>query len=86
MNTLSLQICQQWLRQCFWNYLDWIEICHYICVCVVLGVDYQVYLCVAILKFLQRNILEQMQDQTLITFLKASDSDSRREGGEDRGL
>lgn len=52
--------------------MDWKEICHYVCVCVVLGMDYQVYLCVAVLKFLQRDILEQMQQQTLITFLKVS--------------
>ncbi|XP_032853984.2 protein broad-minded isoform X5 [Tyto alba] len=24
------QICLQWITQCFWNYMDWSEICHYI--------------------------------------------------------
>ena len=38
----SLQICQHWLRQCFWNYLDWDEICLYICTCLTMGIDYQV--------------------------------------------
>lgn len=36
------QICQHWLRQCFWNYLDWEEICLYICTCLTMGIDYQV--------------------------------------------
>jgi hypothetical protein len=64
------QICQQWLDQCFWNYLDWPQVCHYIVVCVVLGVDYQVYVCVAILRHLQRRLMKQMQDKNLLVFLK----------------
>lgn len=64
------QICLQWITQCFWNYLDWIEICHYIATCVVLGPDYQVYICIAILKHLQRDILHHTQTQDLQVFLK----------------
>uniref|UniRef100_A0A6I8NMV1 Protein broad-minded n=1 Tax=Ornithorhynchus anatinus TaxID=9258 RepID=A0A6I8NMV1_ORNAN len=64
------QICQQWLTQCFWNYLDWEEICHYIATCVFLGPDYQVYLCVAIFKHLQQDILQHTQTQDLQVFLK----------------
>ncbi|KAI8790403.1 protein broad-minded [Biomphalaria glabrata] len=63
------QICMHWLTQCFWNYLDWLDIMHYVVICVVLGVDYQIYLCVAILKHLQENILSHMQDQDLVIFL-----------------
>ncbi|CAH1269949.1 TBC1D32 [Branchiostoma lanceolatum] len=64
------QICQHWLRQCFWNYLDWLEICHYLCTCIVLGVDYQVYTCVAILRHLTHDILQHTQNQDLQVFLK----------------
>ncbi|XP_074644785.1 protein broad-minded-like [Tubulanus polymorphus] len=64
------QICQHWLRQCFWNYLDWVDICHYISICLVMGIDYQVYLCVAILKHLQPAIMQHMQTQELVIFLK----------------
>ncbi|GFR74593.1 protein broad-minded-like [Elysia marginata] len=64
------QICFHWLSQCFWNYLDWLDIVHYVTVCVCLGVDYQVYLCVAILRHLQENILSHMQTQDLIIYLK----------------
>ena len=70
MFTLLLQICQQWFRQCFWNYLDWQEICHYICMCIVLGADYQVYLCVAILRHRCHDILSTMQRKELLEFLK----------------
>ncbi|XP_045044659.2 protein broad-minded [Desmodus rotundus] len=64
------QICQQWITQCFWNYLDWIEICHYIATCVFLGPDYQVYICIAIFKHLQQDILQHTQTQDLQVFLK----------------
>ncbi|XP_032263869.1 protein broad-minded isoform X2 [Phoca vitulina] len=64
------QICLQWITQCFWNYLDWIEICHYIATCVFLGPDYQVYLCIAIFKHLQQDILQHTQTQDLQVFLK----------------
>ncbi|XP_051816731.1 protein broad-minded isoform X2 [Acanthochromis polyacanthus] len=64
------QMCLHWLTQCFWNYLDWTEICHYICTCVVMGPDYQVYMCVAILKHLQPDILQRTQSQELQVFLK----------------
>ncbi|XP_048254918.1 protein broad-minded-like isoform X2 [Haliotis rufescens] len=64
------QICVHWLKQCFWNFLDWGDICHYVCTCIVLGADYQVYTCVAILRHLQRDILQHMQTQELIFFLK----------------
>ncbi|XP_022098111.1 protein broad-minded-like [Acanthaster planci] len=64
------QICQQWLRQCFWNYLDWPDISHYIALCIVMGADYQVYMCVAVLMFLQHKILLHTQRQELQVFLK----------------
>ncbi|XP_026312204.1 protein broad-minded [Piliocolobus tephrosceles] len=64
------QICLQWITQCFWNYLDWIEICHYIATCVFLGPDYQVYICIAIFKHLQQDILQHTQTQGLQVFLK----------------
>ncbi|KAJ8009026.1 hypothetical protein DPEC_G00084570 [Dallia pectoralis] len=64
------QICLQWLGQCFWNYLDWTEICHYVSTCIVMGPDYQVYMCVAVLKHLQQDILKHTQTQDLQVFLK----------------
>ncbi|XP_059837462.1 protein broad-minded isoform X2 [Hypanus sabinus] len=66
------QICQHWLAQCFWNYLNWTEIGHYIAICVILGPDYQVYMCIAVLKHLQQDILQHMQTQDLQIFLKYS--------------
>ncbi|KAM6964920.1 protein broad-minded [Aplochiton taeniatus] len=64
------QMCLQWLGQCWWNYLDWPEICHYLCTCVVMGTDYQVYMCVAVLKHLQPDILLHTQTQDLQVYLK----------------
>jgi len=64
------QICQQWLNQCFWNYLDWPQIYQYIMICIVFGADYQVYMCVAILRYLQHELMQQMQAKNLLVFLK----------------
>uniref|UniRef100_UPI0037E99F39 protein broad-minded n=1 Tax=Semicossyphus pulcher TaxID=241346 RepID=UPI0037E99F39 len=64
------QMCLHWLTQCFWNYLDWTEICHYVSTCVVMGPDYQVYMCVAIFKHLKPDILQRTQSQELQVFLK----------------
>ncbi|XP_050398519.1 protein broad-minded isoform X2 [Patella vulgata] len=64
------QICVHWLKQCFWNYFDWSDICQYLVLCIIMGVDYQVYICVAILKHLEKDILQHMQTHDLIIFLK----------------
>ncbi|KAA0708365.1 Protein broad-minded TBC1 domain family member 32 [Triplophysa tibetana] len=64
------QICIQWLGQCFWNYLDWSEICHYVATCIIMGPDYQVYICVAALRHMQQEILKHTQTQDLQVFLK----------------
>ncbi|XP_034555968.1 protein broad-minded isoform X2 [Notolabrus celidotus] len=64
------QMCLHWLTQCFWNYLDWTEICHYISTCVVMGPDYQVYMCVSVFRHLQPDILQRTQSQELQVFLK----------------
>uniref|UniRef100_A0A674HY82 Protein broad-minded n=1 Tax=Terrapene triunguis TaxID=2587831 RepID=A0A674HY82_9SAUR len=64
------QICQQWLAQCFWNYLDWSEICHYIATCIFLGPDYQIYMSISVFKHLQQDILQHTQTQDLQVFLK----------------
>ncbi|KFQ93711.1 Protein broad-minded, partial [Nipponia nippon] len=64
------QICLQWITQCFWNYMDWSEICHYIAICIFLGPDYQIYMCISVFKHLQQDILKHTEAQDLQVFLK----------------
>nr|XP_018668106.1 protein broad-minded-like [Ciona intestinalis] len=64
------QITQHWLTQCFWNYLTWTQVTHYIVTVITMGCDYQVYICVSILKHLQHEILSHRQTQDLQVFLK----------------
>ncbi|XP_061560030.1 protein broad-minded isoform X1 [Phycodurus eques] len=64
------QMCVHWLTQCFWNFLDWPEICHYVCLCALMGADYQVYACLAVLKHLQPQLLQQTQARQMQVFLK----------------
>lgn len=64
------QMCQHWLTQCFWNYLNWLDICHYIATCILLGPDYQIYMCISVFKHLQQDILLHTQTKDLQVFLK----------------
>ncbi|XP_074943633.1 protein broad-minded isoform X3 [Phalacrocorax aristotelis] len=64
------QICLQWITQCFWNYMDWSEICHYIAMCIFLGPDYQIYMCISVFRHLQQDILKHTEAQDLQVFLK----------------
>ncbi|XP_061845754.1 protein broad-minded isoform X2 [Colius striatus] len=64
------QICLLWITQCFWNYMDWSEICHYIALCIFLGPDYQIYLCISVFRHLQQDILKHTEAQDLQVFLK----------------
>ncbi|KAF1651391.1 Protein broad-minded, partial [Eudyptes chrysocome] len=64
------QICLQWITQCFWNYMDWSEICHYIAICIFLGPDYQIYMCISVFRHLQQDILQHTEAQDLQVFLK----------------
>ncbi|XP_037988435.1 protein broad-minded isoform X3 [Motacilla alba alba] len=64
------QICLQWITQCFWNYMDWSEICHYIAICIFLGPDYQIYICISVFRHLQQDILKHTEARDLQVFLK----------------
>ncbi len=68
------QICLHWLKQCFWNYLDWIDIIIYITICVSFGCDYQTYFCIAILKHLNEkndeSIVQHHTNKDLQFYLK----------------
>jgi hypothetical protein len=59
-----------WTKQCFWSVLDWPEIVTYICVCILYGIDYQVYFCVALLRHLQQDIIAQHSSRNLLPFLR----------------
>ncbi|CAF0792179.1 unnamed protein product [Didymodactylos carnosus] len=63
-------IAYQWIKQCFWNYLDWPEIVTYLTLCILYGIDYQVYYCVSIFKYLQNDIIKQHSARNLLPFLK----------------
>ncbi|XP_050828732.1 protein broad-minded isoform X3 [Serinus canaria] len=64
------QIFLQWITQCFWNYMDWSEICHYIAICIFLGPDYQIYICISLFRHLQQDILKHTEARDLQVFLK----------------
>ncbi|NWW82396.1 BROMI protein, partial [Climacteris rufus] len=64
------QICLQWITQCFWNYMDWSEICNYIATCIFLGPDYQIYMCISVFRHLQQDILKHTEARDLQVFLK----------------
>jgi len=59
-----------WTKQCFWSVLDWPDIVTYICICILYGIDYQTYFCVALLRHLQDDIIYQHSSRNLLAFLK----------------
>ncbi|KAI8803521.1 broad-minded protein-domain-containing protein, partial [Cladochytrium replicatum] len=63
------QITQRWLRECFWNVLDFPDVCRYILLSLFCGVDYQIYFCLAVFKHLSDRVLAATRDQELIVFL-----------------
>lgn len=58
-----------WTNQYFWNYLDWIDICHWILLTIFDG-DSILYFSVAIFKHLEQNILKYTQENMLLDYLK----------------
>eukprot|EP00041_Stephanoeca_diplocostata_P032731 m.1056825 g.1056825 ORF g.1056825 m.1056825 type:complete len:1390 (+) comp24201_c1_seq2:82-4251(+) len=62
-------ICLNWLRQCFWNFLDWPEVMHYTALALARGPAYQACCCVALLQFLQPVIMEHTQEESLVEFI-----------------
>ena len=44
--------------------------CEYVALCVTLGADYSVYICIAVLRHLQTDLMTKLQDNNLIVFLK----------------
>ena len=60
------QICSHWLKQCFWNYLDWSDIVTYLSISIIFGVDYQTYYCVALLKHLNQKYESNNISQKII--------------------
>ena len=66
------QICSHWLKQLFWNYLNFSDIVMFVNICLVLGVDYMAYFCVSILKHLNDNqkIVQRHTYKDLQVYLK----------------
>ncbi|KAJ3065488.1 hypothetical protein HDU98_011144 [Podochytrium sp. JEL0797] len=63
------QMSTRWLRECFWNVLDFPEIATYLTHTLVLGPDYSIYYCIAVLRHLSRAILLSTRMGELIAFL-----------------
>eukprot|EP01116_Phalansterium_solitarium_P002645 TRINITY_DN12794_c0_g1_i1.p1 TRINITY_DN12794_c0_g1~~TRINITY_DN12794_c0_g1_i1.p1 ORF type:complete len:142 (-),score=20.59 TRINITY_DN12794_c0_g1_i1:120-545(-) len=74
------QVAMLWLTQYFLNFLDWPEISNFVALAVVLGADFQVYFCVAILHHLQSGVLESASHGVLGPFLAERPIQSFRVG------
>ncbi|KAH6587127.1 hypothetical protein BASA50_001406 [Batrachochytrium salamandrivorans] len=63
------QMCQRWFREYFWGILPFSEISNFVMICLVFGVDYQVYFAIALIRHNQDRILTAARDQTLINLM-----------------
>ncbi|XP_021940589.1 protein broad-minded-like isoform X2 [Zootermopsis nevadensis] len=58
-------ICRQWMAQCFWNILDWSQICHWLVVSVLNQPDFTLYFCVSLLRHIEPKILQAASEGKL---------------------
>jgi hypothetical protein len=63
------QITTRWIREMFWNVLDFPDIAYYVGLCLGCGIDYQVYFCVALLKHVEKDVMRHAREQNLILYL-----------------
>lgn len=61
----SWQLFYTWISQCWWNILDWTQICHWIILSILYQPDHQLYFCLAILHANHDYLLRMTQDQTI---------------------
>jgi len=66
------QVCTTWIRQCFWNVLDWADIVQYITISMIHGPRMQAFFCIALLKHLEPVIVERTQAERLAEHLLTS--------------
>ncbi|XP_066998631.2 protein broad-minded [Anabrus simplex] len=52
-------VCFSWLRQCFWNILDWGQICQWLALCVLHPADMCLYFCIALLRHIQPHVIKE---------------------------
>ena len=63
------QISQQWLRECWLNFLDFDEIGHFYACCFALGLDYSIYFSLAVFKHISRQLKASVSEQNLLRLL-----------------
>ncbi|KAJ3208291.1 hypothetical protein HDU67_006913 [Dinochytrium kinnereticum] len=79
------QITQRWMREWYWNVLDFPEIINHLTLNLVCGVDYHIYFCIALLKHLERPILTAAREGKLITYLNEAGENSGDVSGFEAG-
>ena len=58
-------IVRQWIKQCFLNTLDWVDIIHFILIQLLFGKDYIIYCCVSIFYHLQDKIAQENPNELI---------------------
>jgi hypothetical protein len=63
------QITTRWIREMFWNVLDFPDIANYVLFAMACGIDYQVYFCVALFKHIEKDVMRHAREGDLILYL-----------------
>ena len=58
-------IVRQWIKQCFLNTLDWVDIIHFILIQLLFGKEYIIYCCVSIFYHLQDKIAQENPNELI---------------------
>ncbi|VDP67370.1 unnamed protein product [Echinostoma caproni] len=73
------QIVRRWMKQCFWNYLDWSGIIDFMVICLLHSEPYHIYFILTVLQHLRHAVRlataqsptdQQQQPQQLVVFLQ----------------
>lgn len=58
-------LCRRWISECFWNVLEWNQICHWLTICILYQADYVIYFCVSLLYICESRILQLVTEGKL---------------------
>ncbi|VEL36191.1 unnamed protein product [Protopolystoma xenopodis] len=62
------QVIYHWFSQCLWNYLDWSGVLDYLFVVMLHGPAYQVFMGVALLRYIGPCLRRAMQEEPIYGF------------------
>jgi hypothetical protein len=65
------QLVHKWIKQVFWNVLDFEMIQSYILITLLFGIDYEIYFCISLMRNSEDSILAASRENVLMEFMES---------------